>query len=263
MHIAIDDTYGPEMGAGSSFVTSNRRTHVAVVFLDEEVQNIRKQTAECLAEIDKETGVKAKEFHFVDIYNRKPPWDKIKDQVNLRIFEFFASIYRRYQWPIFIQTIDDRTLGDHDIGGLVGKIEGLDLSDRADLSLLLLLLKLKNKFKEALVPITLFLDEGREKPGTAFGLEIFHDWPVSFNGCYSSSAAEPLLQIADFIAFCINRSTHLALKRSRSDVDAWFLNLVGEMRINCDDLKLHKLPRNFSIDDFDGLHMQDRAIKGL
>jgi hypothetical protein len=263
MHIAIDDTYGPENWAGSCFVTGDRRTHVAVVFPDEEVQYIRKQAAECLAEIENLTGVAAKEFHFVDIYNRKSPWDKLPDQANLRLFEFFASIYRYYKWPVFIQTIDTRTLGDYGICGLVGKIEGLDLSDNADLSLLWVLVKIKSKFKNSPAPITLFLDEGREKPGMVFGSKIFHDWPDSFDGRYSSSATEPLLQIADFIAFCINRSTHLAMKSKRSDVDAWFLKLVGGMGINCADLKVHELPKNFSVGDFDGLHLQDRAAKGL
>lgn len=263
MHIAIDDTYGPEIDTGSSFVTGDRRTHVAVVFPDEDVQDIRTQAVECLAEIANLTGIAAKEFHFVDIYNRKSPWNELPDHANLRFFEFFASIYKHYRWPVLIQTIDARTLGDHGIGGLAGIIEGLDLSDPADLSLIWLLMKIKSKFKKNPAPIKLVIDEGREKPGTPFGSKIFHDWPDSFSGCYSSSAAEPLLQIADFIAFCINRSTHLAMKSKRSDVDTWFLNLVGGMGIDCDDLKLHELPKNFSVVDFDGLHVQDRAEKGL
>lgn len=263
MHIAIDDTYGPEIGTESSFVTGNRRTHVAVVFPDEDVQDIRKQTAECLAEINQLTGIAAKEFHFVDIYNRKAPWDNLPDKANLRLFEFFAFIYRQNRWPVFIQTIDARTLGDHGIDGFAGEIEGLDLSSRANLSLIWLLIKVKSKFKKNPEPITLVLDEGEGKPGTPFGSKIFHDWPKSFNGHYSSSASEPLIQIADFIAFCINRSTHLGMKSRRSDVDTWFLNLVGEMKIDCDALKLNVFPKNFSVVDFDGAHLKDRATKGL
>lgn len=263
MHIAIDDTYGPESVTGSSFVTGGRRTHVAVVFPDEAVQDIRAQAVECLAEIARLTGVQAKEFHFVDIYNRNSPWDNIPDQANLRLFEFFAFIYRHYRWPVLIQTIDARTLDDHGISCITGEIEGLDLSDRTDLSLIWLLIKIKSKFKQTPEPITLFVDEGRKKPGTNFGSQIFHDWPEKFSGSYSSSAAEPLLQIADFIAFCINRSTHLAMKSKRSDVDTWFLNLVGGMGIDCDDLKLHKFPKNFSVGYFDEAHVQDRAEKGL
>jgi hypothetical protein len=263
MHIAIDDTYGPSDNTNSSFVTGDRRTHVAVIFPDEEVQDIRKQTAECLVEIHSLTGLKVKEFHFVDIYNRKPPWNELLTNANLRMFEFFASIYKHYHWPVIIKTIDDRTLRDHGLEILGAKIDGLDISKREDLSLFWLMLKIKNQFKTSSMPITLFLDEGRKKPGTDFGSKIFHDWPASFKGTYASSTSEPLLQIADFIAFCINRSTHLATKIKRSDVDAWFLNLVGEMEIDCEDLKVQKFAKNFSVGDFDELHRQDRAGKGL
>jgi hypothetical protein len=263
MHIAIDDTYGPEIETNSVFVTGSRRTHVAVLFPDEDAQEIRHQLTQCLDQVSVLTGVSAKEFHFVDIYNRKSPWDKFQDGKNLRIFEFFASIYRHYKWPIFIQTIDARTLRDHGIERFVGTVENLDLSNTADLSLLWLLLKIKNKFKDKPMPITLLLDEGRAKPGVAFGSKIFHDWPESFNGSYASSSAEPLLQLADFLAFCINRSTHLSMKGNRSDVDTWFLNLVGAMEIECDDLKVQTLSKDFSAADFDEVHLQDRAAKGL
>lgn len=263
MHIAIDDTYGPEIGTNSSFVTGSRRTHVAVLFRDEDAQDIRSQATNCLDEISVLTGVSAKEFHFVDIYNRKSPWDKLQDGTNLRIFEFFAFIYRQYRWPVFIQTIDTRTLRDHDIAGFEGTIENLDLSNTADLSLLFLLIKIKDRFKDKPMPITLLLDEGRAKPGTAFGSKIFHNWPEPFTGSYASSSTEPLLQLADFLAFCINRSTHLSMKRNRSDVDTWFLNLVGQMGIACNDLKAHKLRKDFSVADFDAIHLQDRAAKGL
>lgn len=263
MHIAIDDTYGPGIDTKSSFVTGGRRTHVAVVFPDEEVQDIRKQMVECLGEIFELTGVKIQEFHFVDIYNRKSPWDSLPKNANLGLFEFFASIYKKYHWPVLIKTIDDRTLRDHNLKAFGGKIDGLEISKREDLSLLWLLINIKNKFRNNPTPITLFLDEGRKKPGTAFGSAIFHDWPASFRGSYTSSSTEPLLQIADFLAFCINRSTHLSMKINRSDVDIWFLNLVGEMKIDCEDLKVHKLKKDFSVSDFDELHLQDRTAKGL
>jgi hypothetical protein len=122
MHIAIDDTYGPEIDTGSSFITGDRRTHFAIIFPDKEVQDIQTQVTECLAEMDKLTGIAVKEFHFVDIYNRKHPWNTLPNQLNLRLFEFFASIYNHYKWPVFIQTVDIHTLADHSIDGLVGKL---------------------------------------------------------------------------------------------------------------------------------------------
>lgn len=263
MHIAVDDTYGPGIRTDSTLVTGNRRTHVAIVFSDADAQNVRDQISRCLEEIKTTTGIKAEEFHFVDIYNRNPPWDGLQGEANLALFEFFASIYRRYEWPVIIQTIDDRTLRDHGIKKFVGAVEGLDLSSPTDLSLLFLLIKIKHKYMTAPESINLFVDEGRRKAGSPFGSKIFHDWSMPFHGKYSSSASEPLLQIADFIAFCINRSTHLAMKKRRTEIDTWFLNLVGKMGMNCEDLLSATLPSNFSVDDFDQIHIADRVEKGL
>jgi hypothetical protein len=51
MHIAIDDTYGPDTATGSRYVTDQRRTHVAVIFPDEEVEEYRSQIRGCLEEV--------------------------------------------------------------------------------------------------------------------------------------------------------------------------------------------------------------------
>ncbi len=263
MYIAIDDTYGPEIQTQSRYVSGERRTHVAVIFNDEDVQDFREQIHSCLEEIGRQIPNQVTEFHFVDIYNRNQPWDGLPEGVNLKIFEFFAYIYSRYHWPVIVQTIDSRTLRDHGIKNLVGKIEGLDLSNSADLSLLWLLIKIKMRYKQSPAPIHLLLDEGRKKPGAQFGSMIFHDWPQTFIGSYASSATEPLLQIADFIAFCINRSTHLSMKAKRTDIDNWFLRLVGGMKIDSEELVSTTLPSNFSAGDLDAVHDADRENKGL
>jgi hypothetical protein len=214
------------------------------------VSYCREQIADCLDYISNAFGVPARELHFVDIYNRNPPWDKLPDRANLGIFEAFASIYKQYRWPVFIQTIDDRTFRDHRIEGFSGKIEGLNLSDRNDISLLWLLLKLKTKHKAMPEPLTLYVDEGRKKAGISFGHQIFYDWPCKFMGQFASSAKEPLLQIADFIAFCLNRSTHLEMKDARTEIDNWFLNMVGHMGINSEDCQLRVVRTDFDVKDF-------------
>ena len=112
-------------------------------------------------------------------------------------------------------------------------------------------------------PISLIIDEGRQKAGTSIGSFLFHDWSFKFGGIYESSKSEALLQLADFVAFCVNRSTHLGAKKERTEVDNWFLNLVGNMGINCDDLQVKELPVGFPVDDFDDLHISDRGKKGL
>ena len=64
MHIVIDDTYGPEAQRLSKYVSGERRTHVAVIFKDENVQNFREQIRGCLEEIGRHTSNRVAEFHF-------------------------------------------------------------------------------------------------------------------------------------------------------------------------------------------------------
>lgn len=261
MHVAIDDTYGPEACSGSRFVTGARRTHVALILPDEEVDDYRNEIRGCLLDVSNMLGTRLDEFHFADVYNRRKPWHCLPEGANLAIFEAFADIYHRYRWPVHIQTVDERTLSDHG-ACFGGKLDGLDLAERADLSLFFLLVKIKTLYSREL-PLKLLLDEGRGTPGQEFGSVIFRDWAGPFSGSYASSAKEPLLQLADFLAFCINRTTHLALKAARTDLDHWFLGLVSSMEINCPDLLSCEVSPQFTIDDFDGLHEADRIEKGL
>ena len=263
MHIAIDDTYGPEVETESEFVSGQRRTHVAVAFEEHEVVNIRQQIEGCLEEVGHSMGVEADEFHFVDIYNRNSPWDRLGDHMNLRLFEFFANIYSQYRWPVIIQTIDDRTLKDHGIQAIRAEVDGLQLENPADLSLLFLLFKIKKKIRTSDTEITIIVDEGKKKAGSSISPKIFQNWQRKVSGVYASSKEEPLLQLADFLAFCINRCTHLMMKNKRTEVDNWFLELVGGMDINSDDFKRVKASKHFTVNDFDDLHRADRAEKGL
>lgn len=263
MHIAIDDTYGPEITTASDYVTGSRRTHVAVVFGDDDVDFYRSQIKGILSFINEKFDFAPNELHFVDIYNRNDPWDQLPDEANLRIFKAFFHLYKIYKWPIHIQTIDQRTLSDHGVDKFEGTIQGLKLSNRSDLSLVWLLIKLKKLYWDSTEDITAIIDEGAGKSGQEIGSAIFHDWPREFSGSYASSAEEPLLQLADFVAFCINRSTHLGLKEKRTDVDNWFLQEFGLAKFNCPDLNFKTLPPTFGADDVDEMHEKDRRGKGL
>lgn len=100
MHIAIDDTYGTAGNNTSSYVTSNRRTNLAVIFPDSQVQYIREQVKSCLADISEEYGIAANEFHFQEIYQRTGVWQALRDKhpnLGIAIFQVFASIYSVYK----------------------------------------------------------------------------------------------------------------------------------------------------------------------
>ena len=122
--------------------------YVPDLFPDEEVEEYRSQIRACLEEVGILASKVPREFHFSKIYNRASPWNELPDGTNLRLMEFFAFIYEQYHWPVVIQTIDDRTLQEHGIEKLIGRIDGLDLSNRSDLSLLWLLFKIKQRYRE-------------------------------------------------------------------------------------------------------------------
>jgi len=109
----------------------------------------------------------------------------------------------------------------------------------------------------------LIVDDGDRAALTKFGYQIFSDWKHDFTGYFQSSHKDPLLQIADFLAFAINRSTHLSLKSDRTETDIWFLNLVGRMRVDCDELMMVVTNSKFSKTDFDNWYNRDRKQKGL
>lgn len=240
-----------------------RRTQVGVAFEDADVDDIRRQIRGCLSELSTVFEEEVREFHFVEIYNRKGAWARSTEDLNLKIFEFFAKIYQSYRWPVVVQTVDKRTR--RDLKGLDKKLnfEGLDPTSDSDLALSLLCLRIRSRFKTANEPLTVLIDEGRRRAGTHFGSEFFCDWPRGANGSYASSQAEPLLQIADFFAFCINRNTHLALKGTRSEVDRWFMSLVADMRLNSDEISPALMTSNFSVQQFDKFHRLDRELKGI
>jgi hypothetical protein len=263
MRIAIDDTYGPDAPTGSTYVTGSRRTHVAVIFQDDEIGYVSEQISNCLNYLGSLTNGQPTEFHFADIFNRRGIWAQLDGGVNLRIIETFSEIYKHHRWKVVIQTVDDRTITDHPELLKIPELESLDSRDRSKLSLLLLCIKIRLMFKATRPPIHMIVDEGNYPPDTQFGKKIFGDWGENFSGKYASSRDEPLLQIADFIAFIINRSTHLSIKRKRTETDEWFLSLVGSMNIDCDDIKQGVLPKNFSVKDFDEIHLEDRQHKEL
>jgi len=262
VHIAIDDTYGPIDAQPTKYVTGARRTYVAVEFPDKHVEEIRDGVRVCLAEMPALLGVSPSEFHFADIYNRKGVWKNVSAGQNLRIFSFFADIYRRYRWNVHIQTVDERTLADHNLE-IKGKIDGIDLAERDGQALLFLLTKIKSVIPPAPNKLTLRIDAGRNAPGSPFANTLFGEWGDQYDGQFAASDAEPLIQIADFLAFSINRNTHLQIKPHRTEIDWEFMELITSMNIQSPDFPQVKAKRQSLGSDLDAAHANDRRDKGL
>ena len=251
------------MHGTSRYVTGKRRTQVAVLFDDTEVDHIREQVRVCLNLIHEDTEERPGEFHFVDIYNRKGLWGRAREGLNLQLFEAFAEIYSSYRWPVMIQTVDKRTVKDLKGLNKVLVFDGLSPNDFSHIALCLLCLRIRMRFKGSDEPLTLLLDEGLKKAGQPFGDQLFKNWSSPFVGRFASSKSEELLQLADFLAFCVNRNTHLALKNRRTELDLWFLQLVANMRINSTDLSPFVAPPHFSVSELDEFHRLNRTLRGI
>ncbi|NIF47860.1 MULTISPECIES: DUF3800 domain-containing protein [Enterobacteriaceae] len=269
MHIAIDDTYGTAGNGNSVYVTKNRRTHVAVIVDDEFVNPLRKSIIDYLQELNVNLGIKAKEFHFTDIYNRQRDWKCLttNDSItNMLIFQRFAVFAVKFNIKFVIQTVDDRTIKDHG-GKLINlNLPGFDTNKFEDLSLLMLLLKLRMRCKNHPENVILFMDEGRERAKTPFAEEIFSGVVASYNGMYESSDSEPLLQLADFIAFCINRSTHLQVKEPRTTFDNDFLCFMQFIHfLDPDENEMRRaiMTKKAKTIHTDLIHWLDRVDKGM
>jgi hypothetical protein len=260
MHVAIDDTYSSNVQIDSGYVTSNRRTNVAVCFPDEQVEHIRREISGCLDEVSALIGVRPDEFHFVEIVNRKGPWQKLNQHQAHGVLAAFVAIYNHYRWPVLIQTVDDRTFTDHGVT-LGTTLHGLDPRKKEDQSLFLLMLRLRNELKDQ--SFVLILDEGRAKPGVKFGEKFFPEWGAKYKGYYDSSKNEPLLQISDFVAYAVNRLTNLSAKSNRTTKEDEQIVILGGLELNSDDMRKAVVPKDFGKSEFDALHYADRKEKGL
>jgi hypothetical protein len=273
MHVAIDDTYSSNVHSNSRFVTNNRRTHVAVLIPDEIASEVREAIKGMLEETNNLLGLNINEFHFAEIYNRTGAWSSVDSSANLGLISVFCEFYSHYKFEFIISTIDDRTLKDHGIK-LSGNFKEFDFSNRHHQSLFFLLVKIKNKFINNPCQLDILIDEGvgNAKTIPSDGINgssaIFGNYGDNAICTYLSSNDEPLLQLADFIAFIINRLTILSFKENRTDLDNIFYEMICNMNLNSNDLYIETFPdirryADVNLDTFDYVHYQDRAIKKL
>jgi len=261
MHIAIDDTYGPVNALATKYVTGARRTYVAVEFPDSQVDEVRENIRGCLKELRPIVGIFFYDFEFSEIYNCSGAWTDHRG-LNLKVFEFFAQRYAENRWRVHVQTVDDRTLRGRE-SEFTGKVDELDLSSREDQALFMLLCKVKWSQSARSGRLVVRADAGRCKPGSLLMPSLFRELGPAYDGRYADSQSEPLIQIADFLAYSINRCTHLMMKRKRTDHDLFFLSLIGSMGIRCQDITFSRLTDDISTGALDALHKEDRRKKGI
>lgn len=145
----------------------------------------------------------------------------------------------------------------------------LYFEDKDDLALYFLQLRLKEWLEENKAtystPIDIIIDEGRQKAGSCRD-SILSSKIVTKNKIrYRRSSDEPLLQVADFIAFCHNRTQWILGKEERNKSDILFMDIFREASfniINLPKIRINEI-NDFTRDDFDYFHFQDKTEKNL
>ena len=227
--VFIDDTGSPGLANTPAHLSSARKTWAAVIVPKSEIAEVWSQLPDALSELRRLTG--ATEFHFADIYMGRREFKDVPLETRLAIFGFMAYIFRTYNFPVIVQTLDPQTL--RDIRGRADFPERLgpfNLAKHEDLALFFLLLRvnwhLQRHYPEHNRLASVFVDEGYKKNGAAIRLpsleQVFSDGLI----CFAKSDTILPLQLADFAAFCLNRSQLLLGKPELSDLDRQLLGII-------------------------------------
>ncbi len=233
--IFIDDTGSPGLNNTPSRLHSARKSWVAVFVPKTQIAEVWSQLPAAINELRKQTG--GDEFHFAEIYMGRRQFKSVSLQIRLAIFRFMAYIFGTYRFPVFVQTLDPNSLQDmRSQVSLPDRFGPFNLNKHEDLGLLLLLWRMKwyleNGYSVDQRLARVFVDEGYKKNGVGISIPpldtVFADGLVSF--ARSDSIAP--LQLADFAAFCLNRTQLLIGKSELSQLDEQFLRIIEPLAWN-------------------------------
>ncbi|HTU21061.1 MAG TPA: DUF3800 domain-containing protein [Gemmataceae bacterium] len=228
--IFIDDTGSPGMPSTPAKLHPERKSWVAVVVPPERIRALSEEFAEVIEALRSDLGMS--EYHFAEIWSGKGPFRAVPMDERLVIFQMFADILYIHELLIYIQTFDPETHGAAITGWpeLPKIAECFDLQCHEDAALWFLLVRVRDHIlaerssghQRAMV----VLDEGVRKSAYSVEIDILDDVFLDGLLLFASSSTAPLLQLADFAAFCLNRSQIIIRKEKRSDIEIALLRIL-------------------------------------
>lgn len=235
--IFIDDTGSPGLTDTPPNYLPGRKSWVAVIVPPHHMPEVLEQFDRALHALKELTG--ATEFHFTDIYSGRKEFKNVDLQIRLKLFEFMAFIFSRYQFPIIVQTFDSETLADirrRMAGQLPDRIPYFDFTREEDTALFFLLTRIKwfmektPRFPD--VKARVFVDEGYKKNGVGIKIPTFETVFCEGLVCFAKSSDIVQIQLADFAAFALNRSQLIGGYDKRNSLDLKFLQILSQADFN-------------------------------
>jgi len=219
------------------------------------------QLPTAIDELQRLTG--AKEFHFADIYGGTGDLRGVDLQARLGVFRFMAKIFQFYQFPVFVQTLDPRSLSEvRSPAPCPNGVGPFNLKKHEDTALLFLLIRVKCYIEETRQKLRLarvFVDEGYKRNGTAICIpgwkSVFADGLI----CFASSSSVQPLQLADFAAYALNRTQLLLGKRPLNPLDKSLLEILEPIWSNYRNMEKKTIQLEELDDDGRDIHVGDRV----
>lgn len=233
--VFIDDSGNPGMLTDNIFDAKYRKSWYAIILSPQQREDADFGMRQLIAEHDGRYG--EKEFHFTDIYNGKGKFKDVPLNDRLVIFEHFAGIFSEFQYPILSHTMTFEDFERNKIStvNLKFKADNFRVAEASDFALYFLLVKSRlflDVHPEYSCPIDVVIDSGRQAAETFQKADVLgeklHDGKLQ----YRSSHDEPLLQLADFAAFCLNRAYRLNQKAKRSSLDEHMRKILSDANFN-------------------------------
>lgn len=249
-YIYIDDTGTAQTRSTFVYDTSKSSSWCAIMLNDEHYCNAIDFMNVKLEQLNSFVGLN--EFHFTEIFSGKGVYrkNKISFEERMGIFQDFAIFSQENQFPVFIQSFGEDGYSRLKLRrkDLI-KIGGFDLNDYKDMALFTLLIQVKRflfSHPEYSAPYKIVIDEGRKPNGAVQPCVMFGDLLQDEQILYESSAYDVLLQIADFVAFTLNRCTWLNMKETLkvNDYDIRFLKMAADANFNAPNLVKRVIPAN-------------------
>jgi hypothetical protein len=231
--VFIDDTGSPGLVTASPRLHPARSSWVAVVVPRSHMPEVLEQFPGALDELSRVAP--ASEFHFGDIYAGRKEFDGLPIEVRLALFKFMATIFRTYHFPVIVQTFDPISLAEIRSGAKFPDSLGpFKLTRPADAALFFLLLRVKWYLQEQMGPglARVFIDEGYKNSGIAIRIPTFEAAFADGLVCFANSSSIHPIQLADFAAFCMNRTQLLLGKDNLSDLDRQLLEILSPIAWN-------------------------------
>jgi hypothetical protein len=237
--VFVDDSGSPGLGNTPSNLHPDRKTWVAVVVPKAQIAEVWSQFPRAIDELKRLTG--GCEFHFADVYAGRREFKDLGIDRRLAIFAFMAHIFEIYKFPVIVQTLDPETLRDvRTRASLPQHVGPFNLTKHEDLALFFLLLRVKwhmeQNYLDADRLTRVFVDEGYKKNGAGIRIpplaRVFCDGLI----CFGRSDTILPLQLADFAAFCLNRTQLLLGKANLGDLDTKLLAIIQPLMYCCQNI---------------------------